>query len=227
MKIYALIPARGGSKGIPRKNLYPVAGKPLLAHTITAAQDASAFAVITVSSDDKEILNLAQNMGVTGLLRPLQFSADDSSSDGVVEHYLKCHPEVQGEDVIVYLQPTSPLRTAHHITEALQKFLSCKAEMLLSVFIPDHHPFKSFKVNDAGLLEGAIHPDHPFAPRQSLPEVFLPNGAIYIFRVRSFLAEHRFPRHDLLPYLMPAELSIDIDVLADVDLVESRLETKR
>lgn len=210
INIHGLIPARGGSKGIPDKNLTPLMGIPLIDYTIHAAQESGVFTDVTVSSDDEKILKHSKAKGVSSLRRPDAISQDLSSADEVISHFIDS-AKPQNEDVIIYLQPTSPLRKSQHIREAIDLFQKHSPNMVMSVFRPEHHPLKCFKKSDDGHLVGFISPDAPFQPRQNLPEVFNPNGAIYIFSVKAFLKSNKIPRDNIYPYLMSQEDSVDID----------------
>ena len=116
---YAIIPARGNSKGIPRKNMYPVAGKPLLWYTISNARNSGMFDKIIVSSEDEEILEYARSQGVIACVRPSYLSEDGVSATKVVLWHLS---DFESDDVIVLLQPTSPIRTSSHISACLEAF---------------------------------------------------------------------------------------------------------
>lgn len=213
----ALIPARGGSKSIPLKNLATVGGKTLLQHAIDAARDSGVIDRIVVSSDSELILEAAAGLGAEPLRRPAELASDSAGSDCVVAH---CIDELalleQRARPMVLLQPTSPLRTAEHIVGAMEVWKRSAAHCVVSVFEPDHHPAKSFRVDQEGMLTGLFAADAPFTPRQMLPRAFLPNGAIYVFSIEAFTAQSRIPRERLVPYVMPARSSIDIDQPGDL-----------
>lgn len=187
--VLALIPARGGSKGVPRKNLRMVGGKPLLAYTISAAQRSAVVDSTFVSSEDPEILAVAASLGAAALQRPVDFATDEASAVDVVRHFIDWLPEElrQQDPCIVYLQPTSPLRTSEHIDAALNRMLELKKSTLLSVTELTASPYKSFKIDGNGQLESLFDEKLSNCRRQELPATYLPNGIIYVFRISDFL----------------------------------------
>lgn len=225
--LLAVIPARGGSKGIPRKNICRVAGKPLLLWTVEAALGSQFIKQVVVSSDDAEILSIASEFPVVALDRPKHISGDAAPSEPVVLHALR-EMEKQGEnfDYVVLLQPTSPGRTAAHIDNAFtQLLLDERANSMISVSYLEHSPFKAFVLNKDGELNGIIDNEMPFKPRQSLPDTYLPNGAIYIVKADLFKEKGCLFLPPCIPYLMDKRDSIDIDTLDDVKVFEQRLES--
>lgn len=216
MKVIAIIPARGGSKGIPRKNLVNFSGKPLMQWSIDAALKSKYITDVVVSSDDDEILNLAQlNEEVIVIKRPKELAQDNSKTAPVLTHVLESLKEVKF-DYLILLQPTSPLRTAKDIDLAFEKLLNSEATSLISVCELEHHPFKSFKVDEKGYLQGVINNDYPFYPRQSLPKAYRANGAIYIIKVNNFIKDKRLLTNKATYFEMSIEASLDIDTLKDL-----------
>lgn len=223
-KLIALIPARGGSKGLPGKNLYPLNGKPLIEYTIDAALASELFSEIVVSSDDLDILAFAQNKNLVALSRPAALATDLAPTDVVIEHVIT-ELGLSENDVICLLQPTSPLRHEEHIKAAWSLFQSKDCHGVISVYVPDKTPFKAYLLNKEGYLTGLVGPDYPYTPRQSLPETYYPNGAIYLFSVASFQKQMQIPREDLIPFVMSQEDSIDIDTIEDIKTVERILRS--
>lgn len=221
MRTIAIIPARGGSKGIPKKNIISLRSKPLIQYSIDAARDAKIFDKIVLSSDDPEILKVGADLKVEILNRPKEIAGDNVSMNPVIEHVLSQFPDFC---TIVLLQPTSPLRTAFHIREAYDLYLKEKPGSLVSVFIPSEHPYKSFVIENNGRLVGAYSELAPFTRRQELPEVYLPNGAIYIFSKEDFKENNAIPMRNLIPYFMNVKDSIDIDSWYDLKTSELILE---
>ena len=223
----ALITARGGSKGLPGKNILPMCGVPLIGWSVKAALECIEIDKCYVSSDDKKILDVSCEMGGVPLMRPLELATDTSTSEDVIKHFLK---EIQNLDelpeVVVLLQPTSPLRTAKHLTEAFDVFKRNKANCVVSVFEPKHSPVKAYGLNTLGQLEGLYGKAAPYQPRQELPSAFQPNGAIYIFSVNAFIAEDGIPKTNVYPYIMSERESVDIDDQQDFDLAESLLRKR-
>lgn len=221
-QVLALVPARGGSKGVPRKNLRNLKGKPLMAHTIEAALQSSRVDRVYVSSDDEEILAAAGGFGARPLKRDHALATDTATAAEVVGDFLRRLPDdLAGADpFIVYLQPTSPLRTARHIDEAFDAMAALGGTMGMSVVPLKRTPFKSFKLSGAGLLESLFDEKLSNANRQSLPAAYYPNGAIYIFPASEFAARGGFPSNGSVPYVMSEGDSIDIDTEEDFAMVE-------
>jgi len=225
MKILAVIPARGGSKGIPRKNIIPVCGKPLMVWTIEAALASTYITRTVVSSDDDEILQIAQQFRAEGIKRPNALATDEAGSEALITHALETE-KMKGNhyEYIMLLQPTSPLRGTKEIDEAVKLLLASDAKALISVSIPEHTPYKAFKLNANGKLEGLIDNKTPFMRRQDLPQTFMPNGAIYIVKTEQFLKSGSlFCEDATMAYEMSREKSIDVDTMDDLVLIEKRL----
>ena len=220
--VIGLIPARGGSKGVPRKNMRVIAGKPLIDFSILAAQQSHYIDSVYVSSDDQAILRHAQTMGATGIVRPEEFASDTASAIEVVNHFIGMLPNalLQEDPYIVYLQPTSPFRTTRHIDEALEQMLVVKARSLVSVTEMEKSPFKMFTLDAKGCLQSLFDEKLSNARRQDLPAVFAPNGAIYVFRVSEFKTRGGFPSNGSIPFIMNQEDSLDIDTEDDIRRAE-------
>ena len=216
MKVIAIIPARGGSKGIPRKNLVNFSGKPLMQWSIDVALKSTYITDVVVSSDDDEILNVAQaNKGVLAIKRPIELAQDNSKTAPVLTHVLRSLNGIK-YDYLILLQPTSPLRTAEDIDLAFEKLLNSEATSLISVCELEHHPYKSFKLDENGYLQGIINNDYPFYPRQSLPKTYRANGAIYIIKVNDFIKDETLFTNKATHFEMSVEASLDIDTIKDL-----------
>jgi CMP-N,N'-diacetyllegionaminic acid synthase len=222
----ALIPARGGSKGIPRKNMIKIGGRPLVAWTIEAAQQSQSIDEIWLSSDDEDILDLGRSLGVKTLLRPKMLSTDTATAMSVVEHFLASLPlDISAFDpFIFYLQPTSPLRNSTHIDEAFAQMEARNARASISVVEMSISPYKTFKIDQNGWLQSLFEEEYSNARRQDLPTSFIPNGAIYIFQRSEFLARKTFPSNGSHPYIMTADCSIDLDSQDDVNRLKYIME---
>ena len=228
MRVLAVIPARGGSKGIPRKNIRPLAGKPLIAWSIEAALASPSITKTVVSSDDDEILEIADQYGAETMKRPDVLASDEAGSEGLVLHALSVEKE-QGSDYdyVMLLQPTSPLRAQREIELAIQMLSESDAKALISVYMPEHTPYKAFKLNSRGYLEGLVDNKTPFMRRQDLPQTFMPNGAIYLIEAAFFLKQRSFfCENGTIAYEMSREKSLDIDTLEDLKSVEMVLNKK-
>jgi len=221
-KILSIIPARGGSKGLPRKNVIDLAGKPLIAWTIEASLNSKYITKTVVSSDDKEILDISVDYGAEIIKRPDDLSTDTATSESVVSHVID-YLESTGEifDIVVLLQPTSPLRCYQDIDSAFEKIFSSGATALISVCEYDNKILKAFKENEFGYIEGVSNNIYPFMRRQDLPSVYMPNGAIYIINVKSFREKGSFLTNKTLNYVMSKDRSMDVDILADIDQIRN------
>jgi len=222
----ALITARGGSKGLPRKNILPIVGVPLIGWTIKAAIEAESIDAVYVTTEDDEISKISIELGAQVIKRPLELSQDDTGSEPVICHainFLKKHNVLP--TTITLLQPTSPMRTSKHIDEAYSQYKKKSANCVLSVFEPEHTPAKAYKLNDDGTIEGLLFEGAPYTRRQDLPTTFQPNGAIYIFSSAAFMSKKLIPRTKVYPYVMNKESSIDIDTMDD--LIKAELYLKR
>ena len=225
MKTVAIIPARGGSKRLPGKNLALLDGKPLILYTIAAASDCPNIEETHVSSDSAAILELARTHGASPIQRPVELSGDTVLMDPVVDHAIR-ELGLATDDIVVLLQPTSPLRQAEHVTEALRLFAAPQGGPVVSMKEASECPFKGFLVAK-GRATGYFGRNAPFSRQQDFPELLYANGAIYIFTVGQFRKHGCIPRDDIVPYLMGWEHSIDIDTSEDLELAAVLLERRR
>ncbi len=227
-KKIALIPARGGSKGIHRKNLALLAGRPLIEYTIEAALNSAVIDEVWVSSDDEEILRLSKRLGVNTLFRPAEFADDNASAVRVVTHFMSVSPSLikTSNDIIIYLQPTSPMRNADHINKAIREMEVSKSVGVVSVVEADKPPQKAFTINEKGYLKSLFNEKISNERRQDLPLCYYPNGAIYAFRVCDFITRGGFPSNGSVPFVMSYADSIDIDSCSDLKRAESAMEEK-
>jgi CMP-N,N'-diacetyllegionaminic acid synthase len=225
MSLVALIPARGGSKGIPRKNLALMAGRPLMEYTISAARESGVIDRLVCSSDDDEIITYCRRMSVDVIRRPSHLATDDTAMSPVIAHALE---ELRRETGVLpkwllLLQPTSPLRTADDMRAAYRLLDGDRVRTVISVTGPVFAPYKAFVGDAQGFIHGLVNDDAPFMRRQDCPPVYLANGAIYIFSSEDFLRRGRIELDRAVPYLMPTDRSIDIDNPADLKDVEDML----
>lgn len=227
-KFVALITARGGSKGLPRKNILPLCGKPLIGWTIQAAQKCPYISRVFVSTDDGEIALISRDFGAEVIDRPDELASDTASSIDVISHAISWleEREVQKFKGMVLLQPTSPLRSSSHIKEAIELYENSAASFVISVFEPTHTPIKAYLENEDGTILGLYSNDAPYQRRQDLPKAYQPNGAIYAFSIDEFKLNNHFPRNKVFPYVMSDAESADIDTLEDLKKVEVQLKLK-
>jgi len=204
--ILAIIPARGGSKGIPRKNIRLLSGKPLIVHTIRSAQKSRYLDKIIVSTDDEEIARISGNAGAEVVIRPKKLAKDSAPVYSAIEH--ACRSYRPG--IVVILQPTSPLRTSQDIDRAVKIFLKNKRDSVVSVCESERSVYWSFWANGR-YLNPIIGKKYFNLRRQDLPKVYIPNGAIFVFSYKKLLKCRGLYCGNILPYFMPADRSIDID----------------
>ena len=218
-KVIAVIPARGGSKRLPRKNILPVGGKPLIGWTIEAAQKSNYVDDIIISTDDQEIADVASVFGVSVPdLRPESLASDTATTQSVLLHTIEKYE--QGADIVVLLQPTSPLRTYKHIDEAIELFEKKGAFSIVSVTpcehppewantLPENHSMKNF----VGLASSKRS--------QDFEQSYRLNGAVYVYCINKLKMYRDISlRGDSYAYIMGAEVSIDVDVKFDMDIAD-------
>jgi CMP-N-acetylneuraminic acid synthetase len=213
-KFAYLIPARGGSKGIPSKNIIDLNGKPLIKWTIDALYGIADKEDIYVSTDCDKIKKVVQNLRATIIDRPASISQDSSLSIEVVNHFLETINT--SYENIVFLQPTSPLRRKEDIEKAKEIFIETKSSSLISINESIEIPQKSFIIKK-NKLKGLINNEYPFLPRQQLESTFKSNGAIYIINVPKYLKKSSFYLEPCSPYLMDNERSRDVDDMSDLE----------
>ena len=223
MTVLAIIPARGGSKGVPRKNVRLLAGKPLLAHTVEAARSSERIARLIVSTDDTEIAQEARAYGAeVPFMRPAALASDTASTIAVAQHAVQTL-ETYGDtvfEVILLLQPTAPLRQSDDIDGALALLEDDAVDSVVSFYAAEHvHPYYMYTIEDSRPKPFMPVPQH-ITRRQDFPAVYVRNGAIYAVR-RTVLFEHNsFLGPNLRAYLMPYERSINVDTEMDLRFAE-------
>lgn len=220
-----LIPARGGSKSIKNKNMYPLLGKPLIQYTLEAALEAGLNADIVVSTDDMDIKNFSKTFGIKVLDRPPEISKDLSKTiEAVMDGIQQLCAEGKTYKWLMLLQPTSPMRTADHIKEVL--FLYNKSQKsVISVTDSEHHPFKMLYLNEGEYLPVRFWDDLEM-PRQKLPKAVRINGAIYCCSIQQLVASNSVVHSGFMPYFMSWESSVDIDDVISIQLSEQILKNR-
>jgi CMP-N,N'-diacetyllegionaminic acid synthase len=216
MDVLGLIPARGGSKGILRKNLVQVGGKPLLAWTVEAARGAAELTRVVVSTDDDEIAAVA---GVEALRRPAELAADDTPMLDVVRHAVS---ELR-PDVVVLLQPTSPLRRAEHVDACVRLLLESGADGVVSV-VEVPHRFRPDSLMD--VVDGRVVARGQARTRQEKELVYARNGPAVLARRADRIGDDLYGG-DVRPFVMDARDSLDVDDAADLELAEQLLGATR
>jgi CMP-N,N'-diacetyllegionaminic acid synthase len=228
-KYLGIIPARGGSKGLPGKNIKELNGIPLIGYSIRAALESHSVSRTIVSTDDEAIADIAIKFGSEVLMRPTDLAKDDSLMADVILHCLNELQSKEGyvSEAFVLLQPTSPLRESSHIDEAFNIFENKNCDGVISVFEPKDHPLKSFKLSKNGFLEGLIDSKFCFLPRQELPTAYMANGSIFLIKTVAFLKNKRLFSPRIMPYFMTKPISIDIDEINDFDYAAFQMNKKR
>ena len=220
MNIVSIIPARGGSKGIPRKNIKQLNGKPLISYSIEASNSCNLINNTYVSTEDSEISEISKKYGAEVINRPKELAEDNSSSIDVILHvldYLKCTEKLP--DLFILLQPTSPLRTSKDIENSINLFLNNDCDSLVSVCELDHQFLLNFSLKDNYLIQNN---DNSFfdSRRQDLPTYYSLNGAIYITTPNFIKKNKSFYSNKTIPYVMSKEKSIDLDTPLDFKFME-------
>lgn len=214
----AIIPARGGSKRLPRKNVLDLAGKPLIAWTIEAAKNSKYLDHFIVSTDDKETTKVSRKYGAEVLTRPSELATDIANSVDVVLHGIGS--QNKSYDYVVLLQPTSPLRTARHIDEAIKLLMEKKANAVISVCEVEHSPLWANTLPEDGSMDNFIRDEMKDKRSQDLPVFFQLNGAIYIVNAIQFKQSKNFiQERRSYAYIMSRKDSVDIDTDFDFKLV--------
>lgn len=223
--VLALITARGGSKGLPRKNVLIAGGKPLIAWTVEAAISAECVDRVVLSSDDDEIMTAARAAACeVPFSRPAHLASDTASSIDVVLHALDHLP---GYEYVVLLQPTSPLRTAADIDAAFALMLESGSPSCVSVCEADQNPYWMYRVEADSKLKRLLPEMEGITRRQDLPPIYVLNGAIYIARIDWLRANKSFVGAETLAYLMPKERSLDIDTAEDFEIFRAKIEGRK
>ncbi|MGA3169387.1 MAG: acylneuraminate cytidylyltransferase family protein [Chthoniobacteraceae bacterium] len=226
MSAIGFIPARGGSKRVPRKNLLPLGGRPLIAYTIEAARKAGIFERVVVSSDDEEILELAKREGAETDRRPAALGGDRVRFVEVLEEFLR--RAGGGAEHVAVLLPTCPFRTAQDILAAHGMLLAAASSSFV-VSVREYEFPPEFALELDGARARVLRPEVYAASTQSqsVGKSYHPNGAIYFAPVKLFMRERSFFREPLLGYLMPPERSLDIDNFYQFEIAEAMMRARK
>jgi CMP-N-acetylneuraminic acid synthetase len=223
-EVLGVIPARGGSKSIPRKNIARLHGKPILAYTIEAALGCRSLTRVIVSSEDAEILEVARQYGAaTPFIRPAELATDEAPTLPVVQHAVAEMERLGGLtfDYIVLLQPTTPLRRSQDIDAAVDKLIATAADSVVSVCeVGAYHPARMRQIVDDRLVDLPVREPQEMLRRQDLPPVYIRNGAIYAVKRDVVMLENSMIGRVSRPYIMPEERSVNIDSRLDFLLAE-------
>ena len=229
-RILSLIPARGGSKGVPRKNVMMIAGKPLIAYSILQAQASKRINRVIVSTDDEEIASVARQWGAeVPFLRPSEYAQDLSADIDVFRHaltWLRKH-ENYVPDLIVHLRPTGPVRRVELIDQAIELLAARPdADALRSVSLAIQTPYKMWRITPDGNLDPLLHldgiSDCQSKPRQQLPLVYWQNGYVDVLRPRAILEKNSMWGDRALPFIIDEDL-FELDYPENIPLIEKAL----
>lgn len=225
-KILALIPARGGSKGIKNKNIIDVEGKPLIAYTIETAIKSKYVDKAIVTTDSKKIKNISEKFGAdVPFIRPREYATDHSTTLSVVLHAIEKLGQLdQRFDILVLLQPTSPLRTTNDLDGAIEKFVENEYRPLAAISLVSDSPILIRRLIDDSHME-RILPVQSSVRRQDMPMYYRINGSIYINNIKEINKYTSFNDNEL-PYVIEAEHAIDVDDIQDLELVRYYLRNK-
>lgn len=220
MDIFALIPARGGSKSVEKKNLREIQGVTLIEITIQQALQVLPSNNIYVSSDSEEILTIARNLNCETIQRSMETATDEATADQVVQEFISNTRLVEiDETVLIYLQPTSPFRGNQLIKEGLNAYFESNIP-IVAVSQVEQHPEKMFIQDTQGVLQPLLDGANPTANRQTLPEVLIPTGSLYVFSVGDFKKAGVIPVISATPYIVSGINALDIDSEIDLKLAQ-------
>ncbi|MFM5967645.1 MAG: cytidylyltransferase domain-containing protein [Micrococcales bacterium] len=226
LTVVAMIPARGGSKGLPGKNLMKLGDKSLIERAVDCARLQDGLVdMIVVSSDDDAILAEAERCGAIAHRRKAEAATDDATPADLLEDFFEGEDSliINHDILVIYLQPTSPLRTPKHVAQALDIYRANNLKgSVVSVVQLEKSPYWTLIIQD-----GKLSPMFPEAfdkNRQELPPTFVPNGAIYLFKYTDFAEQRKIPTPGASAFVMSAQDSIDIDTRADFDKAAEMLE---
>jgi CMP-N,N'-diacetyllegionaminic acid synthase len=220
-RLCALIPARGGSKGLVRKNVRAFRGTPLVAHAVETARQVAGLDRIVVSTDDAEIADIARRAGAdVPFLRPAELATDETPTLPVVQHavrWLEAHGA--GVDAVVLLQATSPLRTAQHVEAAIRKFVETGADSVTTVCAVKDSPYWMQRL-DGDRLRPLMAEGQRYGRRQDLPPVYRLTGAVYVSRRDVIMEQGRLLGDDTRAIVVGRRESVDVDDELDLRLCE-------
>lgn len=220
-RVLAIIPARGGSKGIPKKNLVDLCGKPLVQWTIDAAKEAKSIRDIVLTSDSREILDTGCNQGVRLLLREPELAQDDTPTEAVIKDVLDRHVTDFDPHILLLLQPTSPIREPKHIDEAVAMLVRENLDSVVSV-VESHSMLwrmSGYKAQPRAMYDVANR-----QRRQDMGDQYEENGSIYVFTIDHWGSMGNRAGGKVGLYVMPGQTRIQIDSLSDLDLVRHMMQ---
>jgi CMP-N,N'-diacetyllegionaminic acid synthase len=232
VKVLAIIPARGGSKGIKDKNIKRLSGAPLLSYSIEAAVRSQIITKIICSTDSKDIANVAKKFGAeVPFFRPKEISQDTSTDIEYCLHAIEWLQENESytPDLIIQLRPTSPLRTIKMIEDAIMIMINNSSyDSLRAISEPDHTPYKMWKLLEKNKMEQLLYLKDIIEPynmnRQLLPKTYAQTGSIDITRTRTITEQNSMTGRNIYPYIIDEKYFIDIDTIESLELAELRMK---
>lgn len=231
MRILGIIPARGGSKGVPGKNIKLLDGKPLLQYTSEIALESQYLAAVILSSDDNQIIKVAKSLGIqVPFLRPEELAQDTTPTIDVIIHALRWYEnQAIFFDAVCLLQVTSPFRTVAFLDKAIEKFITSGCDSLVSVQkVPhEYNPHWTFEVNTKGNLKVATGEEKIISRRQDLPDAYHRDGSIYIMKTEVLLQQHSLYGKNTSFIESPPEFYVNIDMVADWEKAEQIIKNKQ
>ena len=227
-KILAVIPARGGSKGIPSKNIFNVGGQPLIKYTIDCAKNSKYLDRTVISTDSLEIKRVAEEYGGdVPFMRPAELALDTSKTIDSIVHAVKTLKEMGEEyDYVMIIQNTVPLRKSWHVDESIEKIVDSNERSLVSVTEVEQHPILMRTLNEDGTLKNLLHMNSTMR-RQDFPKFYKVDGAIAIQKIDKEFNLNTSINDGKLAYIMDSKYSIDIDNYIDIKVIEYYLEKER
>jgi N-acylneuraminate cytidylyltransferase len=223
-KVLAVIAARGGSKGLPGKNVAPCGGRPMIDWTLAAAKGAALVDKTIVSSDDPAIHEAARKAGVeVPFVRPPHLATDEASMQSVIEHAVA--EAGNGAEICVLLQVTSPLRRAEDIDGAIRLFERTGGPSVVGMTPVTKPPYWMYSVGSNERVTPLFPEQNTAFRRQDLPKTYVPNGAIYVFDLKWFFEKRLFITDESVAFVMPAERSVDVDTALDLALADLLLRS--
>lgn len=233
MKIIAIIPARGGSKGIPMKNLADVNGYPLIYYSIKHALDCPMIDRVIVSTDHPEIAEVSKKYGAeVPFIRPDELAEDHVLDQPVFEHAVKYLEDTEDykADIIVHLRPTAPYRKTDWLETSIKSLIEHdEAHSVRSVSAVKQHPYRMFKIDNSGLLDPLMKHEHPepyLLRRQDLPDLYYYNCVIDVTRYETLMNKQSMTGSSIYPFVMDEEEVIDVDTPVDLEVVRSVFKDK-
>ena len=225
LKIIGIIPARGGSKSIPRKNLKLLGGIPLIKYTIDAANNSKLLTDVYVSSEDNEILSLVKSFGTKTIIRPNKLAEDSTPMVPVLQHAINyLEPKIGKIDILILLQPTTPFRIGKDIDDAINLLLETGADSVITlVKVEDCHPARMYRLEGNKMIS-IWDEKYKYKRRQDLPPIYLRNGAVYTYKRHTIMEQNAQEGKDSRGLIMPPERSINIDDLIDFEIAKSMLK---